>query len=129
MAADKDDLLVPIGMTLHRITTTITPANLDQFFAANPGVTEVTMEEVFTPPAGIIVLRHTFPLEDGAEIYRVPASLRNDPVAQLHMNPKLTIEIAFGEVEGVKGKPLIPTLNEIIQFVECFIKLFPPLFR
>ncbi len=126
--ADKHSLLVPIGMTLHRITTTITSAHLNQFFAANPGVTEVTGDVVFTRPAGITVLRRTFPLKDGAEIYRVPASLRNDPIAQMHMNPKLGIEIAFGKIEGVEGEPLIPTLYQDIQFIEGFIKLFPPLF-
>jgi hypothetical protein len=115
----------PFGITHHSITTTI---DLDQFFAVNPGVTEVTMEEVVTPPAGIAMLRHPFALEDGAEIYRVPARLRNDPKAQMHMYPKLRIEIAFGKVEGAEGEPLIPTLYQDIQFVEGFIKLFPPLF-
>jgi hypothetical protein len=123
--ADKHKLLVPVGVVHHSITTTI---DLDQFFAANPGTTTVSGAEVVTPPAGIIMLGHPFPLEDGAEIYRVPASLRNDPKAQMHMNPKLGIEIAFGEIEVVKGEPLIPTLLQLIQFVESFLKLFPPLF-
>ena len=126
---DKHKLLVPIGMVHHSITTTFAlDVALDEFFAANPGTTEATMEDVVTPPAGITMLQHRFPLEDGAEIYRVPASLRNDPRAQMHMYPELTIEIAFGEVEVVKGEPLIPTLHQLIQFVEGFIKLFPPLF-
>jgi hypothetical protein len=67
-------------------------------------------------------------LEDGAEIYRVPPSLRNDPRAQLHVYPKLVIEIAFGEVEVVEGEPIIPTLGGLMKFVEGFVKQFPPLF-
>jgi hypothetical protein len=126
--SDKHKLLVPIGTVHHSTTTTLTPSDLDRFFAANPGVTEVTGTEVMNPPAGIIMLRHPFPLEDGAEIYRVPASLRNDPIAQMHMNPEFGIKIAFNKVEGAEGEPLIPTLYQLIQFVEGFIKLFPPLF-
>jgi hypothetical protein len=126
---DKHKLLVPIGMAHHRITTTfVLDVALDEFFAANPGTTEATMEHVVTPPAGITMLQHRFPLEDGAEIYRVPANLRNNPRAQMHMYPELTIEIAFGEVEVVKGKPFTPTLLQYLQFVEGFIESFPPLF-
>jgi hypothetical protein len=47
----------------------------------------------------------------------------------MHMYPKLGIEIAFGQVQVVEGEPLIPTLHRLIQFVEGFIALFPPLFR
>jgi hypothetical protein len=124
--ADKHKLLVPVGTVHHRTVKTIT---LDQFFAANPGTTEATMEDVVTPPAGIVTPELPFPAEDDAEIYRVPASLRNDPVAQMHMNPEFEFEIAFGEVEVVEREPLIPTLDQLIQFVEGFIKLFPPLFN
>jgi hypothetical protein len=46
----------------------------------------------------------------------------------MHMHPKLGIEIAFGEVEVVEGEPLIPTLHQLIEFVERFIELFPSLF-
>ncbi len=49
-------------------------------------------------------------------------------MAQMHMNPQFVFEVAFGEGEVVKGEPLIPTLYQIIQFVEGFVKLFPPLF-
>ena len=49
-------------------------------------------------------------------------------MAQMHMNPQFVFEVAFGEGEVVKGEPLIPTLHELIQLVEAFVKLFPPLF-
>ena len=45
------------------------------------------------------------------------------------MNPEFVFEVTFGEVEVVEGEPIIPTLHQLIQFVEGFIKLFPPLFR
>jgi hypothetical protein len=47
----------------------------------------------------------------------------------MNMNPEFSFDVAFGEVEVVEGEPIIPTLDQLIQFVEGFIKLFPPLFR
>ncbi len=123
--ADKHKLLVPVGILHNRTVKSFT---LDQFFAANPGATEVTMEEVVTLPAGIVTPDIPFPVKDGAEIYRIPARLRSDPVAQMHMYPKFEFEIAFGEVEVDEGEPVIPTLHQLIEFVERFVKLFPPLF-
>jgi len=78
---------------------------------------------------GIIVPKFTFPLEDGTEIYRIPARLRDNPMAQMNMNPEFSFDVAFGEVEVVEGEPIIPTLHQLIEFVEGFTKLFPPLFR
>jgi hypothetical protein len=40
----------------------------------------------------------------------------------------LGIEIAFGESEVVEGEPITPTLHQLVQFVERFVALFPPLF-
>ena len=66
-----------------------------------------------------------FPLKDGAEVFRVAAAARG---SDMDMNPQFIFEVAFGEGEVVKGKPLIETLHELAQFVESFITLFPPLF-
>jgi hypothetical protein len=44
------------------------------------------------------------------------------------MRTQFTFEIAFGEDKVVQGEPLIPTLHELVQFVEGFVELFPPLF-
>jgi hypothetical protein len=68
------------------------------------------------------------PLKDGTEIYRIAARGVDDPVAQMRMYPKFAFGVAFGEVEVVKGKPLVPTLHEIAQFVESFIESFVTLF-
>ena len=124
--ADKHKLLVPVGVAHKGTSNTYTMADV---IAAYPGATTIRIFEIPTAKGvGIVVPRLTFPLEDGAEIYRIPASLREDPVAQMHMNPEFRFEVAFGEVEVVEGEPIIPTLGQLIQFVEGFVKLFPPLF-
>jgi hypothetical protein len=122
---DKHKLLVPVGVVHQSIITTF---RLDDFSVTNHDPTKIIGNELVTPPTGITPTGHPFPLEDGAEIYRVPTGLRNDPRAQMHVYPELVIEIAFGEVEVVEGEPLIPALYQAIQFVEGFVKLFPPLF-
>lgn len=81
-----------------------------------------------TRPTEIVTPDQPFPLKDGAEIYRVPAHLRSDPKAQIYVYPQFQFEVAFGEVEVVEGEALIPALDQLIQFVEGFVKLFPPLF-
>lgn len=46
----------------------------------------------------------------------------------MYVYPQFQFEVAFGEVEVVEGEALIPALDQLIQFVEGFVKLFPPLF-
>jgi hypothetical protein len=116
---------VSIGVVHNKIITTF---RLDDFSAVNHDATTIIDNELVIPPHGISMVGPSFPLEDGAEIYRVPTGLRNDPTAQMHVYPQLVIEIAFGEVEVVEGEPIIPTLHQLIQFVEGFVELFPPLF-
>jgi hypothetical protein len=122
---DKHKLLVPVGMVHKRTITTFT---LDRLFDTLPAGYAGNLEEVIGRTGEMVRLQKTFPLEDRAEIYRVRADLRNDPIAQMYMYPEFEFEVAFGEIEVVKGEPLIPTLDQLIQFVERFVELFPPLF-
>jgi hypothetical protein len=123
---DKHKLLVPVGLAHKGTIDSFTMADV---LDAYPGATTIKLFEIPTARGiGIVAPRVAFPLEDGAEIYRVPARLRDDPVAQMHMNSEFRIEVAFGEVEVVKGKSLIETLGQLIKFVEGFVNLFLPLF-
>jgi hypothetical protein len=125
---DKHKLLVPIGVIHRKIITTFRLDDFSDFSGLNHDPTTIIDGELVTPPHGITPVGLQFPLENGTEIYRVPASLRADPRAQMHVYPELVIEIAFSEVEVVEGEPIIPTLHQLIQFVEGFVELFPPLF-
>ena len=124
--ADKHKLLVPVGVA-HKGTTN--SYSLADVLNAYPDATTINLFDMPTAAGiGIIVPKLTFPLDDGTEIYRIPARLRDNPLAQMNMNPEFSFDVAFGEVEVVEGEPLIPTLDRLIQFVEDFVKLFPPLF-
>ena len=124
--ADKHKLLVPVGVA-HKGTTN--SYSLADVLNAYPDATTINLFDMPTAEGiGIIVPKLTFPLEDGTEIYRIPARLRDNPLAQMNMNPEFSFDVAFGEVEVVEGEPIIPTLHRLIAFVEDFVKLFPPLF-
>jgi len=122
---NKHKFLMPVGIVHQR---TVSRYTLNQLAAATPGMSSFTMADIAEEAIGIITPRQPFPLKDGAEIRRMPARLRNEPIAQIYMNPEFVFGVAFGEVEVVKGEPLIPTLGQLIKFVEDFVKLFPPLF-
>jgi hypothetical protein len=125
--ADKHKLLVPVGVA-HKGTTN--SYSLADVVNAYPDATTINLFDMPTAEGiGIIVPKLTFPLEDGTEIYRIPARLRDNPLAQMNMNPEFSFDVAFGEVEVVQGEPIILTLHQLIEFVEGFIQQFPPLFR
>ncbi len=122
---DKHKLLVPVGMAYQSVVFDLARA-FDNVPDLPP---ELAVPQELKMPVGIRPADRQFPLEDGAELFRIAAQVRNDPMAQMHMNPQFVFEVAFGEGEVVEGEALIPTLHELIQFVEGFIELFPPLFN
>jgi hypothetical protein len=122
---DKHKLLVPVGMTQGLIVH-----DMGLILANNSDLADklTTPQKLSTPP-DLSIPQRQFPLEDGAEIYRVPARGRDDLMTQMHMHPQFVFEVAFGEGEVVEGEPLYPTLHQLAHFVEGFTELFPPLFK
>lgn len=59
-------------------------------------------------------------LQDGAEVGRILAPVLAKDYA--HLN--LAFEVAFGEPAVVKGKPVIPLLAQLSQFVDSIVNLF-----
>lgn len=122
---DKHKLLVPVGAAYRSVILDFARA-FDNIPDLPP---KFVLPRDFSMPIGLRPADRQFPLKDGVELFRVPAQVRNDPMAQVHNNPQFTFEVAFGEGEVVKGEPLLPTLPQLAQFVEEFIELFPPLFN
>jgi hypothetical protein len=103
--------------------------DINRIIANNPDVADkLTTPQKLSTPSDVSTPEARFPLEDGAEIYRVPARGRDDPLTQMHMYPEFMFEVAFGEGEVVKGEPLFPTLLQLAESVEGFVKRFPPLY-
>lgn len=113
---DKHRLLVPVG-TAHR--------NIIQDFSV---LLRNLRPDWDIPPIQVALnpADRQFPLKDGAEVYRIKAQAL-DP--QVDMNPQFTFEIAFGEGEIVQGEPVLPTLHQVVNFVEKTIDIFAPFFE
>jgi hypothetical protein len=67
-------------------------------------------------------MERTFPLKDGTTLVREP--LGSGPGVQANAPYDFALEIAFGEGQIVDGKPIVPTLQEMTQFVEGAIAIF-----
>jgi len=65
----------------------------------------------------------SIPLVVGHEIINIPTETYN---RQPHENFKLGVDVSFGESEVVKGKPVVPTLNEMAEFIDCLVTKFQP---
>jgi hypothetical protein len=62
-----------------------------------------------------------FPLKDGEEVFRVKKAARKGNVMGDH---GLVFELAFGDVDEVKGLPLLETLNNMVKHVEKIVEIF-----
>lgn len=92
-------------------------ANRD-FFASQMGVDP---SEIPSLPIALNPADKQWPLNDGAEIYRVMDAARS---SHRDEDVQFTFGIAFGEGEVVQGEPLIPTLHQLVNSVEETTKPF-----
>lgn len=58
-----------------------------------------------------------FPLQDGAIVFAAP-------IGEIDYDPQVTIQVAFGEGQIAEGEPMIPTLNQLVDFTERLINIF-----
>jgi len=73
-------------------------------------------------PSLFIALKGTTdcPVEDGAIIGRIDREHR----PKVDMNLKFSLDVAFGEPEVLKGKPMVDTLNQIAGVVDGIVESF-----
>ena len=62
-----------------------------------------------------------FPIENGTELARVA---RFHGTAQLAVYDQGAFYVAFGELEAVRGGPLLPTLNSLVNLTEATVQPF-----
>jgi len=77
------------------------------------------------PPLALNPADRQFPLQDGAEIFRVCAAARGSEHTHEH---DLVFELAFGDVAEVKGLPLVATLESMHRHVSKIVKIIERLF-
>ena len=65
-----------------------------------------------------------YPLEDGTILFRINAGAERN---EMNMNPQFSFDVAFGDGQVVKGEPILPTLQQLADFIEGIINPFRPL--
>jgi hypothetical protein len=59
-----------------------------------------------------------YPLKDGTVLFRSTADSR-----KLHDEPKFTFSVSFGDGQILDGQPVVPTLHQLIEFVERVVDI------
>lgn len=113
---DKRRLLITIG-TAYRSVGIDMGAMLRA--SAGPEWADIPSALVFLKPDD-----RQYPLKSGDELFRIPA---NAPGAENHPDPEFTFDVALGEPEIFKGRPVLETLIELREQVEAVIASFAPL--
>jgi hypothetical protein len=72
------------------------------------------------PPIALNPNNRQFPMQDGAEVFRICAAARkSDDLTQFN----LVFELAFGSVDEVKGLPLVETLQSMHKHVSRIVRI------
>lgn len=112
---DKHRLLVPVGTAHASVNVSFTFADINPAFAGmNPVV-------LCLNPAD-----RQYPLQNGAEVYRVMKAARESATQGLGETHSFTFDVAFGEGVIASGEPIMPTLADLIQDIESSVA---PLFQ
>ncbi|GAA0611950.1 hypothetical protein [Streptomyces crystallinus] len=112
---DKHRLLVPVGAAHTSVNVSFTFAGMDPDFA---GVDPVVV--------GLNPADRQYPLQNGAEVYRVMKAARQSAAQGIGASHSFTFDVAFGEGIIVSGEPIMPTLADLIRDVESAVV---PLFQ
>lgn len=120
--ADKHRILIAVG-SVHENVIVDAGAMFREFKAATLGIDP---SEIPSMPVAINPADKQWPLKDGAEIYRIRTTVRESHEDE---DVQFTIGVAFGEGEVVQGELLVPTVHQLVDFVEGFIEPFLPLLR
>lgn len=111
---DKHRLLITVGMSLGRIYAPSVIPNRGraiQIFPTADGGFSSRWVEMFIKPQDAM-----FPLKQGDVLF---TDVTN---AEIDKDTKFTFDVAFGETGIIEGKPILPTLVEITEYVEYIIK-------
>lgn len=77
------------------------------------------------PPIALNPVDRQFPIQDGAEVFRICAAARNSEHILEH---DLVFELAFGDVAEVRGLTLVETLESMHAHVSKIVKIIDRLF-
>jgi hypothetical protein len=101
---DKHKAIVPVGMAFVHVALKLTLPSEWQ----SEGYSGLSFP--------ILAADRLYPLKDNTELFSGPA----DHI-QVHGDPEFAFEVAFGEGQIVDGEPVLPTLHQLVEFVERVI--------
>jgi hypothetical protein len=105
----------------HRLILYIGAAHRNVVVSTKIQVSLGEGEKFQFPPYAINPADRQYPLKDNAEVMRIKATARN---SDLDFDFKFTFEVEFGDGEVIKGEPILPTLQQLIDYVEDIIDIF-----
>lgn len=101
---DKHRLLVPVGAAQRGIVLGGTFAGFDE-----------RLQPVRLPPIELRAADNQYPLQDGAEVFRVMKAARTADPAGFAFEHRVSFGIAFGDGLIVEGEPLVPVLRGLVE--------------
>jgi hypothetical protein len=107
---DKHRLLVPVGAAHRGVALGMTFAGF-----GDGGPIEMPTVEIFPKD-------RQYPLQDGAEVFRIMKAARDVPDSGFETNPAGTFEVAFGDGVIVQGEPLVPVLREMVEHAAAAVE-------
>lgn len=114
---DKHRVPIPVGSAYRSV-------GMDVGFLLRERIRQERGHEIPEMRVSLRPADRSFPLREGAEVYRV---LAGNDLSQVDMNPQFTFEVAFGEGEVLEGEPIIPALHQFVSLVKATVEPFRPL--
>jgi hypothetical protein len=110
---DKHHLLITTAMVVRQIGFEISPANMREAFKGLFRIPDFPVHTSYFPAPPPISAP-----EKGALLFAVQGNF------EANKNVKFTFDIAFGEPEVFKGKPVLETMLEVSDLVEGIVDSF-----
>jgi len=119
---DKHTVLIPVGASHTSILWKFnTLPGFEAMFADKGGLpADFVAPEL--PPMILTPANFQFPLKDGDVIFDY--GLGPDTEGKRKGDFQFTIDIAFGEGQVIDGQPVVPSLQQFIDFVERVVDIF-----
>ena len=111
---DKHRMIIPVGSAYRSVSLGLPKQFIEQVAAMGGSIPEGFGTHSWRPADP------QFPMKDGATLLTVKAAARED---EGDKNQKFSFDVAFGEGQVVDGQPVVPTLEQLVQFSVSALKI------
>ena len=114
---DKHTTLIPMGASHSRVLWKVDFTSMFEMMGETDPNNIPDM-----PPIAFTPANTQFPLKNGDVVFEY--GYANDPDRKHKGEFKLTIDVAFGEGQIIDGQPVIPSLQQFVDFIERIAGVF-----